>query len=995
MATEEQKENTTEQKQEPEQRQSYKLNRGEKFISISLLNNIISSSDIKKAVVEESNSELWYETLNGYGNVLFKNNVQYIGNVKYGILHNESKETPCKLTFPNGTIYEGTMINNEITGEGHYLFADGSEYTGGVLNGLRHGNGIFKSQDGITYEGEWKKGLKDGKGKIEQGNMILEGNWKEGSLKGKSRIKWKSGNLFDGELNDNKMQGNGYMIWYTKNEKYSGQWVNNLQNGFGIHIWYGPKGEQKFLRDRYVGQWLNGKRNGYGKFFYSNGSIYEGFWKDNKKEGFGIYIYPDRTAYIGSFKEDRKVDNNTVTELKKIYDEEYKKKTQRTLSKRTVTKKTNRTLNFNKSIIEKKETNKLESIKENVNEENKNPTNNENNNNNNQPAPNQGANDENTSVLNPEEQKENQKQKLLKEKRDKICKGLDEIKIPIDIHDLIELEPEIQNELKEIDNILLRNLSLITHLYMYACGRENIKDAELGLSTVTPSLIDTKNVFNNNLNKKKDEKESKNEVEEEKKENKEDVIDYDNIYNNDLYFCLDLQNFWKLIREVGLIDNNFSLADIDRIYYQNEKNYIDMFYIPDELNNGVKEEEELIYDYLYQDINKNKINFENKYKTEIDKSNVICNSIQNLNENLAKLNSQQNNNQTNSQNNNINNNNETNTNNKEDDELSEAESEKNKKIEYNPIHKFNLNKDIHENKNIILLRFFYELLIRIAYLKYQNEEGTLSTKLKNLFVILKTFFKAKRKNPDMSFITINNIDPKLKNIDLFLEEFIQNYYIQLNELFEDIYFCSIFGIQNPDENDKTITYKYFYHNIIEKIEKLKDLFEDKMKFVELLTIYYKEKKFLNVDEIDFNQIEIVNELEDIFNYQMIKYEFFEILFYICRKYINLYHIKAETDEEHEIYLEVINLIKAQVEKNKEELKLDNRFKFTYPKLKNHIQIEKLRKEAHERELEKQRQEQEKIRYENERKIMENEDENAYREEDDKANKSNSDSYDDY
>ena len=39
--------------------------------------------------------------------------------------------------------------------------------------------------------------------------MIYEGNWKEGSLKGKSRIKWKSGNLFDGLLNDNKILRNG------------------------------------------------------------------------------------------------------------------------------------------------------------------------------------------------------------------------------------------------------------------------------------------------------------------------------------------------------------------------------------------------------------------------------------------------------------------------------------------------------------------------------------------------------------------------------------------------------------------------------------------------------------------------------------------------------------------------------------------------------------------------------------------------------------------
>ena len=31
------------------------------------------------------------------------------------------------------------------------------------------------------------------------------------------------------------------------------------------------------------------------------------------------------------------------------------------------------------------------------------------------------------------------------------------------------------------------------------------------------------------------------------------IIDYDNVCNNDLYFCLDFNDFWKLIRECGLI----------------------------------------------------------------------------------------------------------------------------------------------------------------------------------------------------------------------------------------------------------------------------------------------------------------------------------------------------------------------------------------------------------------------------------------------------------
>ena len=257
-------------------RQNFKLQPNDTFISGPLLNNLIKKTNIPKAIVEETTSELWYETLHGYGTIEFKNNLTYEGNLKYGILDNDDPDNPCTLTFPDGTKYTGTMKNGEITGEGTYTFSNGSTYTGEVLNGLRHGRGTFQTLDGIYYDGEWKNGLKDGKGKIKQEGMELEGEWEEGVLKGKCRIKWKTGNVFEGELNDNKMCGNGYMIWFNKLEKYTGQWDNNSQNGFGVHVWYDLKQEMKYFRDRYIGQWKDGKREGYGKFFYSNGSIYEG-----------------------------------------------------------------------------------------------------------------------------------------------------------------------------------------------------------------------------------------------------------------------------------------------------------------------------------------------------------------------------------------------------------------------------------------------------------------------------------------------------------------------------------------------------------------------------------------------------------------------------------------------------------------------------------------------------------------------------------------------
>ena len=109
---------------------------------------------------------------------------------------------------------------------------------------------------------------------------------------------------------------------------------------------------------------------------------------------------------------------------------------------------------------------------------------------------------------------------------------------------MLQSEPDIKNCLKEIDNLLLRNLSLITHLYMVTCGKEDIKSIEVGTSTISRSIAsDGKSIFSKQLQgiKKEKEKEdlSKNKGEEiaqiNNEEKKEKDIEYDNVYNNDLY----------------------------------------------------------------------------------------------------------------------------------------------------------------------------------------------------------------------------------------------------------------------------------------------------------------------------------------------------------------------------------------------------------------------------------------------------------------------------
>ena len=975
-------------------RQNFKLKPSENFISTALLKNLIKTTDIPKAIIEETTSELWYETLNGVGKIEFKNNITYEGNLRYGILDTQDTSNPCVLTFPDGTKYTGTMKNGEITGEGEYTFSNGATYTGQVLNGLRHGKGIYKSE-GILFEGEWKNGLKHGKGKIKQEGMELEGEWDEGVLKGKCRIKWKTGNIFEGELVNNKMCGNGYMIWYDKGEKYTGQWDNNLQNGFGIHIWYDSNQEMKYFRDRYVGQWKDGKRDGYGKFFYSNGNIYEGYWKNNKKEGFGILCFQDRTKYIGNFKDDIMIDNLPKEQLNYMLNQNKNNNSNNNINdtsmnytksrpslnatelKNNISKLSN--VNNTKSESLASNQQQLNAIKEKTSSDILSPKKNKN---------------VNISKDVIEEEKYPQKSLKEREKESKIIKNLDEIKIKINLSDLVTSDPEIKNSLKEIDNLLLRNLSLITHLYMVSCGKEDIKNIEVGTSTISRSLAsDTKSFFNKNLQgiKKDKEKEDflKNKGEDiqnqqNNEEKKEKNVEFDNVYNNDLYFCLDFKFLWKLIRECGILSPQVSLAVIDRMYFQNFENYIDMYYLPDflEKNNQNRKEFPKIYDFIFKRIKQSKFSFDSKYKSQIEQNTLLLYGKVNVNNDINYLN---------------------------EEKMEELDD-------------FNL----HEEKNVVLLRYFYEIIIRIAYLRFSSESKlTLEKKVKLLIDILKSYFRGKRKTSlDISINASILIDPKLRNFDNILESYINNHHEILKDIFTELYKYNC-DIYKPFRTfDMTITHKFFFEKIIMNTKNISKLFENKMNYIELITIYFREKKFQTRDNTNFD--ELFQYIEDVFNYEMIFREFCELLFFISRKYFIYYKIDTEEEdnkgrgikeeenvetnendrdkkkkktrkkkksEDVDLYMIIIKDIIEAKNLVIQKPRVDPVNKYVYPKLNTHNIIERLHEEERIRKLEEERRAKDKIRYEKEREAFKNEDINIYKESNEEE-QSNSD-YSDY
>jgi hypothetical protein len=134
-----------------------------------------------------------------------------------------------------------------------------------------------------------------------------EGNWKDGKRNGKGKYMYPSLNWYEGDWLNNKREGKGTMNWIKINEKYCGEWKEDIQNGFGTHIWLEERGVSKLMRNRYEGYWLNGMRHGTGVFFYANGSKYEGEWKSNLKDGYGIFTFEDGTQYAGPFEKDKMV----------------------------------------------------------------------------------------------------------------------------------------------------------------------------------------------------------------------------------------------------------------------------------------------------------------------------------------------------------------------------------------------------------------------------------------------------------------------------------------------------------------------------------------------------------------------------------------------------------------------------------------------------------------------------------------------------------------
>ena len=947
-----------------EEKKITKLKEGDKYLSYHILKAILQETDVPKKVIEEKNSELFYETLSGKGKIFFLNSMKYYGPVKNGLLEtnqekDKRKET-CIILFSDGTKYEGEIHSNKISGEGKYYFPSGARYSGHLLNGLRDGFGKYFSPEGISYEGEWKGGLKEGKGTMKCDNMTYEGEWKKGNIDGEGKIKWENGNMYEGQFKMNHINGFGYMIWYNLLEKYIGKWKDDKQNGNGIHIWYEPQGELKEMRNRYVGEWKNGERDGYGVFFYSNGARYEGEWKNNLKNGFGIMIYEDGKKYIGRFEEDRLVDkDNELSEemVEKLY-EKFLNDNKGNIKKENL-------LGINKSNNNKKQSNDNKSLRTqptkalgnkgslfSVNSVQNNQDNKESNENKNNNT-NENNEKKNESATHRENDEENKKKKsqILNNNKKKVYKY-----IPIfDLSDLENNYPEIKEDELEITKVLLRNLTGINKLYNYL--NKIAKIEVLNEETGKKNLILRDDIKKESL-KKKDKDKSRSSMKLSKLSSKNikktKIINAmlplvtnllpkleETVRSDDIYFCIQLKDFWYYTRENGLFNNEITISEFNRIFNLGKNNDYEAFQVPYLLTDSHD-----IFNFIDNMINQSKENFINKNKTYI---NYYY----------------------------------------KDGEIPDAmKIDINKK--YN--NKNRIINSIHEKRRIILPRFFYECLIRLAFLTYNksNSYEERNMKLsKKLEKILDLIIPAKMKKKTGSSIrtsiskmeqslnvSVNAMEGNKAKITEFktIGEFLSLFKMDLQYLFDQLH--KIYKKSNLSTNyyhygDKTFQHLFFYKKVICTSSFLRQLIPNILSYVEFASYFYKTKLSFIENLRKLKKEEYYDIINNLLLQDITEYEFNEIIFLIVRKYLFDNKKKLTFNEITNVLKKIKEIFDGLIPSK--QLKK----KYIYPKLKSHEIKEKMIQEEERRREEERRKKLERQRYLREREIFKKEDANVY------------------
>ncbi|XP_026727260.1 radial spoke head 10 homolog B-like isoform X2 [Trichoplusia ni] len=156
---------------------------------------------------------------------------------------------------------------------------------------------IIRFKNGNLYEGNISMKCMHGDGRYQwaDGTVYL-GNFNDNEMRGKGFIHWKDDTWYEGDFAGNLRHGKGLYVDSRTQRSYAGEWHCGTKHGEGV-IYY-----SKTFKNSYDGHWIYNERFGYGSREYCDWSGYKGEWERNVRNGKGLMIWPNHDLYRGDWK---------------------------------------------------------------------------------------------------------------------------------------------------------------------------------------------------------------------------------------------------------------------------------------------------------------------------------------------------------------------------------------------------------------------------------------------------------------------------------------------------------------------------------------------------------------------------------------------------------------------------------------------------------------------------------------------------------------------
>ena len=967
--------------------------------------------------------------LGGKGQIIFPSGNKYEGGISYGLRHGHGVYRDS-----NGLIYEGDFVHGIKEGYGR-LKKGNITYEGTFHNGMMEGYGRLSWDNGDQYEGEFKNNKING-----VGTMLWVGlgekytGWYEKNSNSKSLR-----NRYIGYWINGVREGYG-VFFYSNDTKYEGFWENNEKNGFGVFRFKnGTSYIGDFVQDRMINYLtegivrLNLDEGNYYDYddsldpknrrinYNSPGTNSKVSSIDAKKNSSSL---PPINGSKNTGESDSIVNNSKLevimeNENSKMHEEkEAAFKTKKYLMQKNAknARKDEKMLSHMSSKSDKKDENNISprALYNELEKKNKN---------------NKGI----TDIRVMKDQKYMASNRMINEG------GNNQILSIIDLSDIFDFETEYEQTKTEVSNSILRNISEFTKVYNRLLKQGTNEDegginnffgnklgsvqvgeglGELNESIIKPHEeqgIDNQNQENTkeneriiqrrdntlrfNLNLIKKDSQGQPDTKKEKPENSQNInvtqsqnlnpdknVNNQNDQKNNLIesiplnpsfaddkigTCLELKDIWKFFRDYGIIGEDLTIAQFDRIFYRGKKNSEEMFLIPEELPRRniykflelmVKKSEE-----KFKSVHENYIKFTEKEENMYNKS-LLKKSLKGINDTKERESSKMNIIDNLKRKESIKKVNEKTLETNNDMSLYYDEDEGNSEL---------ITFDYHNHHNPVLLRQFYEALVRAAYQKYYNSDMKLYKKIELLTNRFST--KSSGKSGDKSLLdkskmkklsrlqsksiqnslntTINDpnstsvqmpilgpdgniilsLEQKQKNDEhLKINVFITKFAVLIKPIFIKLHFYQTelnnFHTENSKINEQTLSHRFVFNKIVKKSELISKYFGKREQYCDFITYYYREKRVAFKTKLD--QFKYYESLLDL---DMVFYEFCEFVYLICSK--NITEKKLSLDDDNN-FLDIINhlsdLISGTKEfKNKIILK-KAKYNYEYPILKSHI-----------------------------------------------------------